>query len=312
MTTHRPYGDISDIVEMTRVLEAGLAASLDSGYMHPGDLQWRAFGPHGFPLSEIIEVWEDGGAVVGFVMLESASGFSAQVTPELRGGHVEREVLGWGLAATLRWRAEHGLEPLCTFEVFADDAQRIGLLEALGFRATETGWIAFRSELDEIECVTLPAGFEARAMRDDEIESRATCQREAFSPGSSTTSETWQALRSDAPGYDADLDSVVVGPDGVVVAAAMSWVDVANGIGLFEPVGTRPAFQGKGFGRALMLRGLRALREHGMRTAFVSTNRTNERGIALYRSVGFEDRNLGFEYEWRSVETPPTVFAEQV
>ena len=284
---------------MTRVLEAGLRASPDSGYMHPGDLQWRAFGSHGFPLSEIIEVWEDGGAIAGFVLMESASLFSAQVAPELRGGDIEREVLAWGLAATLRWRAEHALEPMCTFEVFADDASRIALLESMGFRATETGWIAFQRELREIEDVTLPEGFVARAMVEGEIESRAACQREAFAPGSSTTPATWRAMIADAPGYEADLDSVVVAPDGVVVAAAMSWVDAANRIGLFEPVGTRPAFQGKGFGRALMPRGLRALREHGMRTAFVSTNRTNERAIALYRSVGFEDRNLGLEYEWR-------------
>lgn len=281
-------------------MEAGLHASPDSGYMHSGDLQWRAFGPHGFPLAEIIEVWEDGGAVVGFVLLESTSGFSAQVVPELRGSDVEREVLAWGLAATLRWRAEHGLEPLCELEVFADDVARIALIESMGFRAAETGFVEFRRGLDDIEGVTLPAGFTARAMRDDEIESRATCQHEAFAPGSRTTPATWRAMIAAAPGYQRDLDTVVVGPDGVVVSAAMTWLDKANKIGLFEPVATRPAFQGKGFGRALMLQGLIALRAHGMETAFVATNRTNERAIALYTSVGFVHRNHGFDYDWRS------------
>jgi hypothetical protein len=90
MMVHRPYRDIADMAAITRVLQRGLAAPPDSGYIHPGDLQWRAFGPHGFPLSEIIEIWELENDVVGFGMLESASGFTAQVLPEVRGSSLER------------------------------------------------------------------------------------------------------------------------------------------------------------------------------------------------------------------------------
>ena len=300
MNTHRPYANGADLDGMTRVIEAGLAASPDSGYMHPGDLQWRAFGPHGFPLSELIEVWEEGGAVVGWGFLESQSGYSWQVLPELRGTRVDAEVARWAHDATLRWRGEHNLDAQCGTEVFADDAGRIAILEAMGYRRREAEFVAFKRDLDNIPQPTLPGGWETRALRDVEIDSRATCQYEAFAPGSRTTPDTWRSLMANAPAYHRELDTVVVTREGVVAAAAMCWLDERNHIGLFEPVATRPAFQRQGIGKALMLQGLRALAAHGMTQAFVGTNATNAAARALYTSVGFQPRNHGYDMEWRT------------
>ena len=240
MTSHRPYRDHADIEAMTRVLEAGLAATPDSGFMHPGDLRWRAFKAHGFPLSELIELWEDDGRVVGFGFLEAASEFSAQVEPERRGSELEQEVLAWCHAGVLQWRAENDLEPHCEIEVFADDSVRGEMLESMGYRRTGAGFVAFKRTLAEIPEPRVPDGFEVRGLQDRDIDSRATCQFEAFTPGSRTTPETWRALMANAPGYDTDLDTVVVAPDGTVAAAALAWLDRANAIGLYEPVATRP------------------------------------------------------------------------
>jgi hypothetical protein len=46
--------------------------------MHPGHLQYRAYRSHGFRLAELIEVWEDDGAVVGFGFLHSDHSFCCQ------------------------------------------------------------------------------------------------------------------------------------------------------------------------------------------------------------------------------------------
>jgi ribosomal protein S18 acetylase RimI-like enzyme len=284
---------------MTAVLEAGLVTSLDSGYMHPGDLQWRVFGPHGFPLSEIIELWEDNGAIVGFALLESQTTYSWQVLPEFRGSALDAEIARWAHNATLRWRRENSLLLTCSVEVFDDDGPRISLLESIGYRRTEYEFVAFKQTLRDIPTPVLPAGFAARALEDADIESRARCQFEAFAPGSRTTAATWRALMGSSPAYRRELDSVVAAPDGTIVAAAMCWLDERNRIGLFEPVATRPDYQRRGMGRALMLRGLRALGDHGMATAFVSTNATNTAARALYTSVGFKPRNHGYEMTWR-------------
>jgi ribosomal protein S18 acetylase RimI-like enzyme len=300
MIGHRPYRDPLDIARLEGLLSEGLSASPASAYLHPGDLEWRAFGPHGFPLSDLIEIWEDGDRVVGFGFLESQAGFSWQVAPDLRGSDLDREIARRCLDGTLRWRAENGLEPYAATETSVGDMTRNTLLESLGFRATEVGWVGFRRSLDDLPPIEPPNGSVARAMHNDEVDSRASCQFEAFSPGSRTTPDTWRALMSAAPGYVRDLDSVVVTPDGVVAAAAMCWLDERTGIGLFEPVATRPAFQRQGYGRALMLRGLHALRDHGMTSAIVNTNHTNVASQALYRSVGFQDRDHGFDHEYRT------------
>ena len=245
---------------MTRVLEAGLAASPDSGYMHPGDLRWRAFKAHGFPLPDLVEVSEDDDRVVGFGFLESESEFSAQVVPERRGTPLEQEVLSWCHDRTREWRAANDLEPLCATEVFADDDTRAQMLETMGYRRTAVGFVAFKRNLDDLAPPVVPDGFEVRGLQPRDIDSRAACQFEAFSPGSRTTPETWRGLMANAPGYDADLDSVVVASDGTVASAALGWLDPANAIGLYEPVATRPSFQRRGCGKAVLMRGLHAMR----------------------------------------------------
>ncbi len=285
------------MVGMIGVVEAGLAVSPGSGSMHPGDLQYRAFRAHGFPLAELLEVWEDGGAIVGFGFLHSDRGYCWQVTPERRGSGLEVEIMAWCHEGTLTWRRENGLEPRCSVDVDGDDAARIAILESMGYQRTDVGPVAFEWDLDDIAEPVLPEGFEVRGLRPEDVDSRATCGAEAFA--SRTTPQSWRALMAGAPGYAAELDTVVVAPDRTVAAAALAWLDRTNRIGLFEPVATRPSFQGRGCGKAALLRGLHAMRDHGMTRAFVSTTADNVSAQALYRSVGFTDRNRGFELEWR-------------
>jgi ribosomal protein S18 acetylase RimI-like enzyme len=209
----------------------------------------------------------------------------------------------WCHDAVLQWRGNNDLDPLCSTEVYADDAARGAMLESMGYRRNGTEFVAFQRSLEALVAPEVPDGFVVRGIRDEDVNSRATCQYEAFSPGSTTTPEVWRALMANAPGYERDLDTVVVASDGTVVAAALAWLDTANGIGCFEPVATRPSFQRRGLGAVTLQRGLQAMKAHGMRTAFVSTNATNVSARALYRSVGFTDRNHGFEYEWTGSAT---------
>jgi ribosomal protein S18 acetylase RimI-like enzyme len=302
--THRPYRDAADLDGMSEVLFAGAAASPHCGYMHPGDLQWASFGPHGYPLAEILHLWMEGDTVLGWSLVSSADGFDYQVVPDLRGSPLERTIVEWTQAAIGKWRERNGLPPLCIVEkVFAGDHARITLLRSLGYTPSGRGAVYFTRPLDQLpEPPALPARWQVRGLRDADIDSRATCQSEAFAPGSRTTPATWRHLMTHSPGYHADLDTVVVTPDGIVATAALAWLDEHNKIGEFEPVGTRPAFQRMGCGRAALLRGLSAMRARGMTTAIVSTNATNAPAIALYKSVGFIERSRPVDYVLRPGE----------
>jgi ribosomal protein S18 acetylase RimI-like enzyme len=72
------------------------------------------------------------------------------------------------------------------------------------------------------------------------------------------------------------------------VSYCVCWLDIANQIGYFEPVGTRPAATGRGFGRAVIREGFRRLRERGMVMATVTTAFVNKPALALYASAGFD------------------------
>jgi ribosomal protein S18 acetylase RimI-like enzyme len=60
-----------------------------------------------------------------------------------------------------------------------------------------------------------------------------------------------------------------------------------NAVGLFEPVGTHPDFQGQGLGKAVMAEGLHRMKAAGMRRAILGFDPTNAAALALYTSMGF-------------------------
>jgi ribosomal protein S18 acetylase RimI-like enzyme len=152
-----------------------------------------------------------------------------------------------------------------------------------------------RSIVDPLPGPVLPAGFTLRGMAGEEdIEQRAEVHRNAFLP-SRMTADAYRAFMS-APGYLADLDSVVVAPDGSFAAFAMAWLDPRNRIGEFEPVGTRSLFRRMGLGKAVLLRGMRQMRLHGMEQAIVYADADNEAAIRLYLSLGFEFKTSFCDY----------------
>ncbi len=297
--THRPYRETSDITAIKRV--AGAAFARVPSHPYAG-IEWIIFGPHGYPPSEIVRLWEDtSGQLVGWAVLGSADSFDYRVMPEVCGTGVEHEVFDWGLRGVLEWRAANGLDARCVVECWDGDDSRKSLLEQPGFSLLGVTGVLLSRALDSpLPPAAPPDGFTVTGLDDRHIDCRAHTQYEAFAPGSRTTPETWRRLMRDAPGYDRALDNIAVGPDDEVAAAALVWLDDERKIGEFEPVGTRPTMQRRGLGRAVMTRGLAKMRERAMETAIVGTNAQNKPAIALYQSVGFEITNTVTSYERRS------------
>jgi ribosomal protein S18 acetylase RimI-like enzyme len=97
----------------------------------------------------------------------------------------------------------------------------------------------------------------------------------------------------DAPTYRADLDLVAVAPDGAFAAFGIVWLDIANRLGVFEPVGTHPAHRRQGLGQAILSEGMRRLQRLGARAVYVNSRGEDVAASRLYESVGFGlfDRN---------------------
>jgi hypothetical protein len=76
------------------------------------------------------------------------------------------------------------------------------------------------------------------------------------------------------------------------------WPDDENGVGLFEPVGTRPEFRRRGLGTAVCMIGLQRLYEEGMRYAVVGCDTPPACALRVARLPAELDDHLVRAVSW--------------
>ena len=95
------------------------------------------------------------------------------------------------------------------------------------------------------------------------------------------------------PEYDPELDLLAVTPVGRFVAYCVCSISQQENIrtgrneGYTDPIATHPEFQRQGLARALLLTGLRLLKERGMDTAVLGTSSENIPMQQAATAVGF-------------------------
>jgi ribosomal protein S18 acetylase RimI-like enzyme len=197
------------------------------------------------------------------------------------GGH---EVRAFNLA-----RGEAGtLDTLCR----DNDAARVAFLERHDFARQDKGThLMLRPLADPIPDPVLPPGFTVRAVAGEpEVEAYVALHRAAFGTENMTVAHRLVVMR-DAD-YRAAGDLVAVAPDSTLAAFCVCQIHPAENAaagqrwGWTDPVGTRPAYQRRGLGRALLLAGMRYLRAQGMATATLFALSTNP-AVRLYEAVGY-------------------------
>jgi ribosomal protein S18 acetylase RimI-like enzyme len=129
----------------------------------------------------------------------------------------------------------------------------------------------------------LPDGFRYRTVEPRDLAERVAVHRDVWEP-SRVTEASYRNVMAEWP-YRGSLDCAVEAPDGRFAAYVLVWPDDENGVGLFEPVGTRAEFRRRGLGAAVCTFGLQRLHEEGMRQAVVGCS--TEPACALYESIGF-------------------------
>jgi mycothiol synthase len=298
----RAYEGTHDLERVKSLLMQARTMSPHSGYLHVGDLVWRVFYLlRDLAPREIITLWEDArGELWGFTLCYKDA-FDLQVLPTLRGSRAERGAFAWSerraaeIARGLREVGDSTPVTLYT-DIYADDAILRKLVEEAGYEPALEWLVTMRPLTDPLPEPALPGGFVVRHVAGThEAEKRADVHFAAFSPHSSMTAEAYEAFMR-APGYTAELDLVTVAPDGRFASFAMCWYDPVNRSGAFEPVGTRPDFQGMGLGKVVMAEGLRQLKRLGAETALVLSEKDNLAAQALYGSMGFEEINRAISY----------------
>jgi predicted N-acetyltransferase YhbS len=140
---------------------------------------------------------------------------------------------------------------------------------------------------------SLPEGYVIRSMaQENNIELRREVFGRAFNhtdPAEWPSAFSYRELQK-APDYRKDQDLYIVGPDGKYVSCCIVWYDEKNKMGILEPVGTHPDFRRKGFGREVVMEGIRRAAAFGAEKVWVGS------GQRFYEAIGFQKRYVS--YAW--------------
>lgn len=290
MFASRPYQP-ADLEPLSAfVARCHKLSAVPDAFMQAGDLVWRTLQHAHYQPEREIYIWELGGETAGFV-LQKRLGFDFTVAPWLaREGR--RELMATMLAHAERQARESSQGGNLVTSASKSDLESALALQAAGYvRDNDDMYALERLLSEEIPAPALSEGFGVRHPEPHELGERVDIHLEVWDP-SKFSLESYLNIRS-APVYRPDLDLVGVTPEGQFASYCIVWYDPLNGMGEFEPVGTRKAWQRKGLGKAVLLEGFRRLRKLGAKKAVVYCHENN---LAFYQSAGFEEVNQWLGY----------------
>ncbi len=293
--TLRPYQDDRDYWRMRAFLREVLLLNdrrMFSWHLNRLDY-WRWHGVENLEhvrLEDVVFLWETpAGQIAAVLNPEGTSGDAFfQVHPLLRTPALEEEMLAVAEECLAAPDPNGGR----VLHLFADqsDHLRQAMFQRRGY--TRADWPEYqrrRPLLDDIPTVPIPAGYTVRPVGDEsDLPARSYVSWQAFhpdEPDSDYQGWEWYHNIQRAPLYRRDLDIVAVAPDGSHAAFCTAWFDDVTRTGVFEPVGTAPAHQRKGLGKAVMYEAMRRLKRLGADLAYVGSYSPGAH--ALYASVGF-------------------------
>ncbi|PYE47702.1 GNAT family N-acetyltransferase [Deinococcus yavapaiensis] len=295
--SHRPYRDDADFRVLLDFLSRVNVANSQAGYLHPGDLTWWIRQNTVFDPQEGIELFhDDAGKLLGFVFNKPPEWATLQAAP-----HTPSAVLDEMLAFA-QAKAAANTQKSLTVAADAGDEALTRALERADFSRTGERMCCFvyRPVVQGVPTPTLPNGFSFSSVTDDpDLKAKRVALHRAVWHPSKVTLEAYEHLRA-APSYRADLDMVLVAPDGALAAYALGWYDPQTRNGIQEPVGTHPDFRKRGLGQLVVQEVTRRLIVLGAEKISIYTFERLAAAMALYKSVGYT--LSGYVEDWQRNE----------
>lgn len=231
--------------------------------------------------------------------------FGFRVRPEVRGGDLEGEIVAWG-EAHLR-EVGKGRTAIAKLRsgTRADRPERVSLLESWGFKRDRYFFQMARSLSQPIPEPQFLEGFYLRPTRREDIPAWVEMFNQTFidhwNHRDLTAAELYCELEKSY--YRPELDLVAIAPDGTFAAFCFCGIfpqeneRTGRNEGWIAALGTRRGFRRQGLGRAMLLSGLRCLRDAGVDTAKLGVDADNPSGaLKLYESVGFHRVRTSISY----------------
>lgn len=247
-----------------------------------------------FNLEEVVTLWETDGQIVAMLNADTHGEAFFQVHPSYHREEILAEMLE-AAEQKLPQRKEDGKQELIAWVNAGDEIHKKVLAER-GYAPSKflVENMRRRSFTQPIPDCAPQNGYTVRALgEEDELPARSWLSWKVFHPNEPDEEyQGWQWYQNvqRIPLYRRDLDIVAVAPDGELAAFCTVWVDGITRTAVFEPVGTHPAHQKRGLGKAVMAEGLRRAQKLGATLATVSSY--SPAAHALYESMGFREFDL--------------------
>jgi mycothiol synthase len=250
-----------------------------------------------------VALWADGdGQLCAWAVLQAPFWTIDYVYHPQAGRDLHQEILAWAGQRARRALDTPSGRPCWFVMVLADQADRIGDLEAAGFvcqaDVAHDPWarvLLHRPVHEAVADCALPAGFSIRPLAgEQEVEAYVGLHRTIFESKNMTVAWRRRAVRR--PEYRPELDLVVEAPGGGLAAFCVGWVCLPGWldrypldrlVGQIEPLGVHPDFRGLGLGRAILSEALRRLCVCGAEGIYVETDKDRNAALGLYEAVGF-------------------------
>lgn len=237
-------------------------------------------------------LWFEDDVLVGWAYVDEYNNLIWEMDNRYE-GLIGKEIIQWGELCVRRSLPKERtglLQANCR----ADHTSRMAFLQRHGFRKLEETTVTLRCELsDPLPEPELPAGFVVRSVTGKEEAAAVAAMHRAALGTEYMTTENRLIIMSTRE-YDPSLDLVVVAPDGQIVANCICSVNPQERVGFTDPISTHPEFQRLGLARALLLTGLKLLKERGMTYARLGTSGEN---FAMQRAA----RSTGFRIEYATI-----------
>ncbi len=262
---------------------------------HVGDLGWEfGYSPDLEP-GWHMALWERGGQIVGWawlarthlcVLIDPRAGLRGEPGAELTGEpcfFLMGEMLDWAFAVA-------GAAVEVTVATTQDQDIRALVRRGYTLAPSDQFFLNMQRSLADLPPIpALPEGFMIRSIGADDVAARAELHRLVWS-SAGPTEAAYEAMTRRWP-YRADLDRVVVTPDGQMVAYLHGWYDEQARVGEFEPVGTLEEFRGRGLSRALGYSVLHAFHDLGGEYALVYARGDDGYPVPrqVYSALGFRE-----------------------
>ncbi|TMD33075.1 MAG: GNAT family N-acetyltransferase [Chloroflexi bacterium] len=240
--------------------------------------------------------------------------------PEARRRGIGRAMLAWNEArrraiAADHVAAGHGLDRprwLTTFAFDGDPGAAV-LLRSAGYAPFRRFYSMVRPDLEAIPDAPLPEGIEIRPIARDRLAMRQVfdADSEAFRDHFGWVSGSDDAFAAFVEDPSTDPSLWLVGFDGDDVAGAVlngihGGIDGRPAEGWLDSVFTRRPWRRRGLARALIVRSLFLLREHGLTSASLGVDAQNpNQALHLYESCGFRVASSSTAYRKPVADEPP-------